>query len=342
MSDKRDRQHAVMTLDEIKRYVDRSVELRNYGVLSFLGGEPLMHPDLDAGITYAKQKGLGVGVYTNGVLLTKERAQSLKSLGVDYIYAHVDRHQGRGNGEDDAVRLREHFCDMFREMEKMQFGFGIMLDEDDLQNLDRTVAFCQKNSDVISFVNFALLGSDFGNLDHWAAVSAKTDAFQRKACVVIAERFGFDWTCYLGSSVLQDKPGKIMNYSFYQQGKFLGSVTPKSMEYVITIGRQQLKKYPYGALGLKKELEWMTKLPGKVASVPTDFQMINVSLTPILVSQNSTLRVNHCDACTDTVLYKDGFFPMCLLEYVKSGKYDSERACSVLEGSGCKVSIHGY
>jgi len=342
MSDQKDRRHAVMTLDEMKRYIDRSLELRNYGVLSFLGGEPLLHPDLDAAIAYARKKGLGVGVYTNGLLLTKERAQCLKALGVAYIYAHVDRHQGRGVGEDEAIRLRERFCDMFRGIGGMQFGFGILMDEEDLRNLDETVAFCRKNSDIVSFVNFALLGSDYGNLDHWAAVSAETDALQRKACVLIAEKFGFDWTCYLGSSVLPDKPGKLMNYSFYQKGRYLGSVSPKDMEYVITIGRRQMKKYPYGALGYKKLLEMMTKLPGKVSGVPTDFQLINISLSPVLVSQNSTMSVNHCEPCTDAVLYKDHFFPMCLLEYVRTAKYDREEACAVLETRGRKVCIHAY
>jgi hypothetical protein len=83
-------------------------------------------------------------------------------------------------------------------------------------------------------------------------------------------------------------------------------------------------------------------LPGKDPGVPTDFQMINISLTPILVSHNSTLSVNHCDACTDTVLYKDHFFPMCLLEYVKSGDLDGAGACMVRGKSGSKVSIQGY
>jgi hypothetical protein len=224
----------------------------------------------------------------------------------------------------------------------MLFGFGIMIDEQDLQNFDRAAAFCRKNSDVISFVNFALLGSDFGDLDHWAAVSAKTDAFQRKACVLIGEKFGFDWTCYLGSSVLQDKPGKIMNYSFYQQGRYLGSVSPKDMGYVITKGRWLTRKFPYGALAFKQDLEKLTNLPGRDPGVPTDLQMINISLTPVLVSDNSTLSVNHCEACTDTVLYKDHFFPMCLLEYVKKGNFDSEGGCAVLEGAGSKVTIHGY
>lgn len=335
-SDQKGRRHAVMTLGDMKRYVDRSLELRNYGILSFLGGEPLMHPDLDAAIAYALEKGLGVGVYTNGLLLTKERAQSLKDMGVSYIYAHIDRHQGRGVGEDQVVRLRQSFCDMFRKIPGILFGFGLMINEEDLRNFDETAAFCRKNSDVISFVNLALLGPNYKDPDGWAAGVAKCDAFQRRACALIAEKFGFVWSCYLAGSILPDTPGKLMNYSFYQQGRCLGSVSPKAVKRVTTRARKEWKKYPYGALGHKDLLEKMTNLPGKVEGVPIHLQMINISLSPLAVSRDSTLHVNRCEPCTDAVLYKDHFIPMCLLEYVKAMNYDSGGPITMgrLEGVG--------
>jgi hypothetical protein len=114
------------------------------------------------------------------------------------------------------------------------------------------------------------------------------------------------------------------------------------MEYVVTRKRRETKKYPYGALGYKALFEKMTKLPGKVKGVPTDFQLINISLSPILVAHDSAFSVSHCDPCTDTVLYKDQFVPMCLLEYVKTMNYGTEGTFAVLDRSGSKVTIRAY
>jgi MoaA/NifB/PqqE/SkfB family radical SAM enzyme len=66
-------------------------ELGDFGVrvLGITGGEPLIRRDLEEIATYAKRKGIIVGVNTNGTLLTPERAKSISSV-FDAVFVSLD------------------------------------------------------------------------------------------------------------------------------------------------------------------------------------------------------------------------------------------------------------
>lgn len=53
-------------------------------------GEPLLAPDLMAMIAEARGRGIEVGFNTNGMLLTRERAARLVTLGVDWVHVSLD------------------------------------------------------------------------------------------------------------------------------------------------------------------------------------------------------------------------------------------------------------
>jgi MoaA/NifB/PqqE/SkfB family radical SAM enzyme len=82
----------IIPLGELKLRVDRLDEL---GVLvyDFLGGEPLLHPDLPALVAHAKSKRGGSNlatVITNAFLLTREGIRALNSAGLDFMQVSVD------------------------------------------------------------------------------------------------------------------------------------------------------------------------------------------------------------------------------------------------------------
>ncbi|NLD94177.1 MAG: radical SAM protein [Fibrobacter sp.] len=58
--------------------------------LEFIGGEPLMHPDLFELIAYVKSKGINTGLTTNGFLLTREKAEKLIKLGIKRMQMSID------------------------------------------------------------------------------------------------------------------------------------------------------------------------------------------------------------------------------------------------------------
>jgi len=59
-------------------------------VLLFSGGEPLMRPDLVELASYAVKKGMRAVISTNGTLITPEKADQLKSIGLSYVGVSLD------------------------------------------------------------------------------------------------------------------------------------------------------------------------------------------------------------------------------------------------------------
>jgi 12,18-didecarboxysiroheme deacetylase len=67
-------------------------DLADFGVpvLLFSGGEPLVHPRLVEYAQYAVSKGMRAVISTNGTLITKEKAKTLKEIGLSYVGISLD------------------------------------------------------------------------------------------------------------------------------------------------------------------------------------------------------------------------------------------------------------
>lgn len=67
-------------------------DLAEYGVpvLLFSGGEPLVRKDLPELAAYAVEKGMRAVISTNGTLITKSTAQTLKDIGLSYVGISLD------------------------------------------------------------------------------------------------------------------------------------------------------------------------------------------------------------------------------------------------------------
>src|SRR2546427_574585 len=73
----------------MKRPIDHLARLGT-SIISFSGGEPLLHDDLDDLIRYIRRKGAIAGMITNGFLLNAERIQRLKRAGLDHMQISID------------------------------------------------------------------------------------------------------------------------------------------------------------------------------------------------------------------------------------------------------------
>jgi MoaA/NifB/PqqE/SkfB family radical SAM enzyme len=71
------------------RRVDKLAELGT-SIITISGGEPLLHPDLDAIISRVRHHGMIRGLITNGYLLTAERIQRLNDAGLEWLQISVD------------------------------------------------------------------------------------------------------------------------------------------------------------------------------------------------------------------------------------------------------------
>lgn len=78
--------------EEMLLRLDKLAELGS-SIITFSGGEPTLHPDLDLLIQRARKNGAIVTLITNGYLLTPDRIKHLNKAGLDYLQISIDNVQ---------------------------------------------------------------------------------------------------------------------------------------------------------------------------------------------------------------------------------------------------------
>lgn len=91
-----DKTSAAVPLGEMLRRVDRLASLGTTSV-QISGGEPLLHPELEAIVRRIRDRGMLAGLLTNGYLLTRQRIEALNRAGLDQLQISID------NVEPDEV-----------------------------------------------------------------------------------------------------------------------------------------------------------------------------------------------------------------------------------------------
>ncbi len=76
-------------VEEMLRRIDRLGELHT-SIITISGGEPLLHPDLDAIIGRIRRTGAMATLISNCLLLTPARIQALNRAGLDYLQISID------------------------------------------------------------------------------------------------------------------------------------------------------------------------------------------------------------------------------------------------------------
>jgi MoaA/NifB/PqqE/SkfB family radical SAM enzyme len=76
-------------LETMLKRIDRLGDLGTT-IITLSGGEPTLHPDLDAIIARIRKRGAIATLITNGLLLTPERIQKLNRAGLDYLQISID------------------------------------------------------------------------------------------------------------------------------------------------------------------------------------------------------------------------------------------------------------
>jgi MoaA/NifB/PqqE/SkfB family radical SAM enzyme len=76
-------------LEEMLRRTDLLAALGTT-IITISGGEPMLHPDLDAIIRQIRRRGAIATLITNGYLLTPERIRRLNRAGLDYLQISID------------------------------------------------------------------------------------------------------------------------------------------------------------------------------------------------------------------------------------------------------------
>jgi MoaA/NifB/PqqE/SkfB family radical SAM enzyme len=74
---------------EMLRRIDKLADLKT-SIITFSGGEPTLHPDLDLLIRRVREHNAIATVITNGYLLVPERISRLNAAGLDYLQISID------------------------------------------------------------------------------------------------------------------------------------------------------------------------------------------------------------------------------------------------------------
>jgi MoaA/NifB/PqqE/SkfB family radical SAM enzyme len=86
-------------LEEMLARLDKLADLGT-SMITVSGGEPLMHPDLDAMIAHMRRRGMVSSIITNGYYLSPERIRRLNAARLDYLQISID------NVEPDEVSMK--------------------------------------------------------------------------------------------------------------------------------------------------------------------------------------------------------------------------------------------
>ena len=73
----------------MKRRIDHLARLGT-SIVTFSGGEPLLHPELDEIIAHMRTYPILAGMITNGYLLTADRIKRLNRAGLDHLQISID------------------------------------------------------------------------------------------------------------------------------------------------------------------------------------------------------------------------------------------------------------
>jgi MoaA/NifB/PqqE/SkfB family radical SAM enzyme len=74
------------------RRIDKLADLGT-SIITFSGGEPTLHPDLDKLISRVRERDAIATIITNGYLLTPDRIKRLNKAGLDYLQISIDNVQ---------------------------------------------------------------------------------------------------------------------------------------------------------------------------------------------------------------------------------------------------------
>jgi MoaA/NifB/PqqE/SkfB family radical SAM enzyme len=224
-----DKTSAPVDADVMLRRIDKLAELGT-GIVTFSGGEPTLHPDLDVLIQRVRDNGSIVTVITNGYLLTQQRIERLNAAGLDYLQISIDNVQPDDVSKKSLKVLDKKLELLARHAEfavtiNSVLGSGIARPQDalDVTNRARALGFnstlgilhdgngqlrplSREQRNV--YETISSLGSGLFTFAHF-------DSFQRN----VIRGLPNDWHCRAGGRFLYICEDGLVHYCSQQRGR---------------------------------------------------------------------------------------------------------------------------
>src|SRR5499426_4403683 len=129
--------------DEMMRRIDRLAYLKT-AIVTISGGEPLMHPEIEALIRRIRYHDMIAGMITNGYLLTPKKIAALNEAGLEHLQISIDNIQP-DDVSKKSLKVLEKKLEYLAEFAEFSvninsvIGGGIQNPEDALTITERTI-----------------------------------------------------------------------------------------------------------------------------------------------------------------------------------------------------------
>lgn len=140
-----------MTYEEFSQYLEKAVSLK-VGLITFLGGEPMVWESLFDAISLCSKKHVLSDLTTNGTLLDQKSIMSLGEAGLDYLNISVDslvpsRISVKNSiNRDSLIKYLNEAKSKFR----MHFRFNSVIFKNNFKNIKELIEFSKDNNVQIS------------------------------------------------------------------------------------------------------------------------------------------------------------------------------------------------
>jgi len=173
-------------LIEIKKSLDYMFE-NGVRIISFTGGEPLLHPDLPEIVSYASQLGMLTRTGTNAIRLDESMIERLKDAGLGYLWISIDSDDPNAHNQNRGQNgLFSHIIDMVDIAGKydLKIGAGVAISKL-INNYDNLFSLL---SDVgFSRVTFAYPGETMES-SYLANSSNAISSFSKEELAVVLNK----------------------------------------------------------------------------------------------------------------------------------------------------------
>lgn len=208
--------------------IDKLADLGT-AVMTFSGGEPMMHPDLDKLVARGRQRGLFVTLITNGYYLSRERIAQLNAAGLDHLQISVD------NVEPDessmkSLRLLEPKLKWLSEHADFTVAINSVVGSG-VRNPEDALTVAKRARELGFMSSIGIIHDGHGQLkplgEREMKVYETLRSYSRSGILRfnhffqdnLAKGVANDWSCRAGARYLYVDEAGIVSYCSQQRGK---------------------------------------------------------------------------------------------------------------------------
>ena len=213
-------------LAEMERRIDELARLGT-SIVTISGGEPMLHPDLEAIVRRMRSHGMIAGMITNGYLLMPDRIQRLNKAGLDHLQISIDNVQ-----PDEISKKSLKVLDKKLEMLSEHADFHVNINSvvgGGIKNPDDALVIGRRALALGFTSTIGIIHDGTGQLkplgDHERKVWSEMRSWKKKNYsrfnhfqVNIANGEPNEWRCRAGSRFLYICENGLVHYCSQQRG----------------------------------------------------------------------------------------------------------------------------